>query len=365
MYCRTRMDGLKLRVLLAVSTLGGMPICLTTASAVDTKDQPDRHEAIPLIQSTSLAGTVVDTSAAELRQRVVIIQFGGTDQANSLEQMTELSQLLATPALVNVDPLWLLVVSKMSDPTGIPDFDVNDGVKPVVIHDGDRKIFGDYKIVVLPTLVIADRNQHVVYTLAGPSMQFEVLAPAALRLATGELTQIEFDEILHPPTDAEKRSREKAANNVRLAERMMQRGLPDSADDLLRQAMELDPRSIAAPLKLGKLLCDAARYAEALPYYEKALELDPQSQDARLGLVASLLLNEENFEKGTLPADPLLRRIESILDRMVTDYPENPEAQYLQGVFFERQGDWQSAALAFKRAAALYKTLHSGRDNEP
>ncbi len=53
---------------------------------------------------------------------------------------------------------------------------------------------------------------------------------------------------------------------------------------LLKKSLALDPKSAEAHLQLGNLYSDQNKYAEAIPEYEKARELDPDLADVRYRL---------------------------------------------------------------------------------
>jgi len=53
---------------------------------------------------------------------------------------------------------------------------------------------------------------------------------------------------------------------------------------LLKTSLTLDPKSAEAHLQLGNLYSDQSKYADAIPEYEKARELDPDLADVRYRL---------------------------------------------------------------------------------
>ena len=53
---------------------------------------------------------------------------------------------------------------------------------------------------------------------------------------------------------------------------------------LLKTSLALDPKSAEAHLQLGNLYSDQNKYAEAIPEYEMARELDPDLADVRYRL---------------------------------------------------------------------------------
>ena len=60
---------------------------------------------------------------------------------------------------------------------------------------------------------------------------------------------------------------------------------PRQIESLLTKSIELDPALAEAQLQLGNLYSDQSKYADAIPHYKRALELNTDLADAhyRLG----------------------------------------------------------------------------------
>ena len=76
-----------------------------------------------------------------------------------------------------------------------------------------------------------------------------------------------------------------------LAEAQLQSGAPDAAEASYRRALELDPKSAACELGLGRALARQEKLAEAAPHYRRAAELDPK--------YANLCWNSPRFTRRT------------------------------------------------------------------
>ncbi len=71
------------------------------------------------------------------------------------------------------------------------------------------------------------------------------------------------------------------------------------AEEILEQARRLDPHLSIVHLGLGQLRFEQRRFEEAYGAFSRAAELDPQSRDAREGMVASLInQGAERFSTG-------------------------------------------------------------------
>ncbi len=68
-----------------------------------------------------------------------------------------------------------------------------------------------------------------------------------------------------------------ARNRTHIGDQMLERGRPSAAVEEYRRALRASPRSPIILNKLARVLIKQARYEEALPHLEKALEMDPDS----------------------------------------------------------------------------------------
>jgi tetratricopeptide (TPR) repeat protein len=74
--------------------------------------------------------------------------------------------------------------------------------------------------------------------------------------------------------------------NFYLAESLRQNGDLPKAEDAYKAALEIDPKSGGAELGLGETLAKEDRFADAAPHFKKAAELDPHFHDALLELAS-------------------------------------------------------------------------------
>ncbi|MFQ5584209.1 MAG: tetratricopeptide repeat protein [Calditrichia bacterium] len=63
-------------------------------------------------------------------------------------------------------------------------------------------------------------------------------------------------------------------------------------------ALKKDPNNLALNVEMGNLLFDSQRFSEAIPYYEKAIEIHPHEADVIVDL-GVCYYNLENFEKAS------------------------------------------------------------------
>lgn len=105
----------------------------------------------------------------------------------------------------------------------------------------------------------------------------------------------------------------------------------------LRQRLQRNPKDIAALASIANLYFDAAKYPQAISYYERALEVDASNPATRTDYAAALHA-EGNDRKS-------LKELEAVLARQ----PAFPDALFNEGVVARAVGHRAQAVAAFRK----------------
>ena len=105
----------------------------------------------------------------------------------------------------------------------------------------------------------------------------------------------------------------------------------------LRERLQRDPRDLAALVDLANLYFDAAKYDRAIPYYERALALDPGNPDTRTDYATALHGVHRDLEA--------LQQLDTVLAKR----PAFVEALFNEGVVANAVGRRSQAIDAFRR----------------
>jgi tetratricopeptide (TPR) repeat protein len=112
-----------------------------------------------------------------------------------------------------------------------------------------------------------------------------------------------------------------------------------------QRATQLDPNSFSAWFNLGYTLYELERYAEALPAYEHASRLDPNNSDA-WGNMSGVLNHLTRYEEGLATSA-----------RATTLDPSNATAWTYQGDALNQLMRYEEALTAYDQALSLEPTL--------
>ena len=138
---------------------------------------------------------------------------------------------------------------------------------------------------------------------------------------------------------------------VGMASLLMKEGKTDDVVALCKRTLSLDDRNTQAYALLGEVYTDRREPAKALPYFEKAVEIQPKLTQNRLNL-AGCLIEVRQFA-----------RAEALLKEIVEDYPRFPLAQFNLGLLYDEQGRLEEAKAAYAAEVAAYPSHFKARFN--
>jgi tetratricopeptide (TPR) repeat protein len=234
----------------------------------------------------------------------------------------------------------VLIVTQEA-PAGAPNF---DHLPATIVRDPERKTFGTYQVAVMPSIVVIDREGHVVYAMAGMIPRLADLLTDSLLYASGKLNADTLDRSLAPAATTRPSEENLRAERIALlARQLMRRGLDELASEKYEEALKLDPKLQSAHLDLGTLLLKHQRLAEAEKQFRSVLAGDANSLQANLGLA---------FVQ-TMRGGSELDEAEKTVRAMLVRSPVQPRAHYLLGLIHERRGKPEDAAASFKKSSEL------------
>ncbi len=138
---------------------------------------------------------------------------------------------------------------------------------------------------------------------------------------------------------------------VGLANLLQGEGKTDDVIALCKRTLALDERNAQAQSLLGEVYADLKKPDEALPHFEKAVEIQPKLTRNRLNLAGALT---EVKQYG---------RAETLLKEIVKDQPRFPFAQFNLGLLHEEQGHLEEARAAYAAEVSAYPGHFKARFN--
>jgi len=132
---------------------------------------------------------------------------------------------------------------------------------------------------------------------------------------------------------------------------MLAQGQTSDVIALCNRTLSLDDRNTQAYTLLGDVYIGRHEPAKALPYLEKAVQIQPKLTQNQVNL-AACLIEVKN-----------LSRAQQMLEAVLSSHPRFPGAQFNLGVLYEELGRPQDARTAYEAEVANYPSSFKARFN--
>ena len=138
---------------------------------------------------------------------------------------------------------------------------------------------------------------------------------------------------------------------VGTASLLMREGRTEDVVTLCKRTLSLDDRNTLAHALLGEVYAGRHQPDQALPHFEKAVEIQPKLTQNRLNL-AGALIEVGQYDKA-----------ESLLKQIVEEHPRFPLAQFNLGLLYEERGQAREARAAYEAELSAYPRHFKARFN--
>jgi tetratricopeptide (TPR) repeat protein len=129
---------------------------------------------------------------------------------------------------------------------------------------------------------------------------------------------------------------------IGMANILIDEGKSEDVIALCKRTISLDEQNPQAYTLLGEVHTGLGKPAEALPYFEKALSIQPKLTQNRLNLAGSLV-EVKQYD-----------RAEGLLKDIIRDFPRFPLAHFNLGLLYEEQGRPEEARSAYEAEVSAY-----------
>jgi TolA-binding protein len=211
-----------------------------------------------------------------------VLVFFRPKQERSLEALRELAQCQG--GLSGKSVHWAAVVSSSASAEAAAATMRDTGFTAPVLVDGGDALYGSLGLALHPVVVLVGKDQKLAAFEPFRSVDFCAVVTARIRHTLGEISDAELQGILSPPKATQGGSVQVARRYRAFAEALFKDQNYDKALDNVRKSLDKDPQLAPAHALLGKILATQGNCADAIPAFNKALELDAESSAAKEGL---------------------------------------------------------------------------------
>ncbi|MBI4640448.1 MAG: redoxin domain-containing protein [Candidatus Tectomicrobia bacterium] len=315
----------------------------------------------PLISLQSLEGEMVSFPGFP-RAKLFVVVFWSTWSEYSADELERLEKLYKKYKDLGLVVLGVNVESQnfsVEEIGSIKEMVRNLGLTFPVVLDKGLEIFHSYGVMAIPSTVVIDKElvikgEMAAYPIVGREELFEFIEA----LVTGREITKKIQKTGYEPVP-------RAVRYYNLSRAMGARGLVDQTDANLRKSIESDPRFILPLILLGKIYKERALTEEAIEYkgktyttatfsrerdqylqeaadlLKKALELDPKSASSLTELASIFLLKGQ------------INEAEEMLRRALEADPSYTPAHYSLGSVLYKKGDLKGGQKEFEVAQKL------------
>lgn len=297
-------------------------------------------ETAPDFNLTSLEGKYLSLSENDGKATALI--YWRTDHKRSLLALKDARDVIKKLKGKNIRVITIVAGNESMDL--VKSTVADNKIDFPVVLDRERQFFSDYGIRVYPTTVIVDKEGIITHSIPSHPLTYKKLFEGYIKRALGEIDESKLNDILSPHNKEVDKPLLEALRLYNLAMKFTENGMIDLAVDSVSQSIAVKPDLLKSHILHGFLHLELKDPDNALAVFNKALELDPHSNDAKTGLGGALIM------KGSLD-----KAIE-ILNEAATTNPYAQMTYYELGKAYELKGEKDRSIEMYKKA--IEKIIH-------
>ena len=274
--------------------------------------------------------------------QVQVLLFARVGQSQSDDAMAQIAVVTSKSAAATNVQVILSGPSAAADATKLV---LPKSLPAKVLTDPEYALAGKHNVHVWPATVILGGDGKEVARIAGLRPSYATDLDAYLDLAAGKIDKATLDQRLASKQIVTPTSQQAATRHVLIANALIDRGQIEQALKEVDDGLKRQPDEISLRVTRAKLLLQLKQPAAALAAAEELADRVPPWQANALRAEALIAL--ERWSEAKIAAEEAVKL-----------NPNPADANYLRGLIFWHEGDWQRAAEAFRRA---YEASHPAR----
>lgn len=276
------------------------------------------------------------------RGRALAIVFLSPKQGQSKQAVNDIGQILRDLREKGAAFDFIGMVSEDADSNSLTPGTKDPNSAFAMFPDAGYKLWGKFGIVATPTVLIAGKDDVVLWIKAGYGYDFAPALRAHLSHAVGLLKDSEVEESTKVKTLKNTTARARLRRHIQMAKILEQKGQVESAVAEMRRAQQLDPNSVTVAIELGELLCRTNQSQAALDAVD-GISTTEKTQKAAVLLISGWAKRQ-------------MRQVdaaEKLLQEATTLDPKSSRAFFELGKVYQIKQEPQKAMRAYRRALAL------------
>ncbi|MHC4707410.1 MAG: tetratricopeptide repeat protein [Planctomycetota bacterium] len=276
------------------------------------------------------------------RGRVLAIAFLSPKQHQSEQAVDDIGQILRDLRRHGVAFDFIGVVGEGADSNSLTLGTQDPNSTFAMFPDAGYRLWGKFGIVATPTVLIAGKDDVVLWIKAGYGYDFAPALRAHLSQALGLLKDSEVEESTKVKTLNNTSALARLRRHIQMAKLLEQKGQVEAAVAEMRRARQLDPNSVTVAIELGEILCRTNQSQAALDAV-KGISATEKIQKAAVLLISGWAKRQ-------------MRQVdaaEKLLQEATALDPKSSRAFFELGKVHQAKQEPQKAIRAYRRALAL------------
>jgi len=218
------------------------------------------------------------------------------------------------------------------------------GIKFPLVVDSGRNAYGAFGVRVYPTTVIINGDGILSYDIPSHPLTYRTKLDGYVRKMLGEINEEELKTVLSPRKEEKDEATLGADRHYNLALKFLKMRLMDQALEEALKAVSARDDMAKGHILAGFLYLNDRAADAALKQFDRALEIDPGSNDAKTGKGGALVLKGE-YDKAI-----------ALLEEAAVANPYAQMTYYELGKAYEKKGESEKAIKMYRRA--IEKVIH-------
>lgn len=257
--------------------------CLLCVAVATGQRRLGIGEKVPEFSATDVNEQVFDYKHG--RGKVLMVVFLSGRQKRSARAAVDIVRIVNN---LGDNAERLDVAIAVDDPNAGSIFQSKEKEPAAGIHiflDTEYKLWGKFGIIVIPTVIISDTNDTVLWVKAGHGSDFAPVIQARLNQALGIAQEIDPNDAGQVKTVQNTTVTARIKRHLQMVKILLQKGRHELAISEIKKAKEIDPNSVEVRLELGELLCGINQGKEALEVIDK-IKTTNKAEKARALLIS-------------------------------------------------------------------------------
>ncbi len=225
--------------------------------------------------------TGAEICSSQFKNNVLVASFVKMGQKKSLKVLLNLQELYTQHSSKKVSIIG--IVSGDVDLQQLKDFTETNNITLPLLLDKKREIYGSFGVFVYPTIAVFDQDRKMQYVLGSTTINIKRRVEGIIRFLLAEIGASELEKILHPVVEEIDHNRAELERNYDFAKNSYAKGQYAIARKIVEASLKKHPDHALSYSLYGYILIEEKEYKLGLQQFERALELDPDLEEAQVG----------------------------------------------------------------------------------